>query len=233
MTGVEARRSYIPGLDGLRAVACLAVFGVHFQQITHVGGRFGPIDVKTLLANGNTGVALFFVLSGMLLGLTFWKGEHRFSLKRYAMNRASRIAPAYYLCLTALVIHEAHFHTPREITDTVSHYLFAHNFAEYSIYSLNDPFWTIAVQVQFYVLFPLMILLLKPVRPIRPLAVLLVIGMAGGCYLAHRAVMLHFQPREQDYVLSHSLLAHLPIFLHALFGLVRGANTTDKMTGAR
>jgi len=68
-------RRYIAGLDGLRALAALAVFGVHFQQITGVAGRVGPFDVQTLLANGNTGVCLFFVLSGFLLSLPFWFGR--------------------------------------------------------------------------------------------------------------------------------------------------------------
>jgi len=51
--------NHIAGLDGLRALACLAVFGVHFQQAVSLQGNIGPFDLARFLENGNTGVALF------------------------------------------------------------------------------------------------------------------------------------------------------------------------------
>ena len=62
MVLTEASRSHrrIRGLDGLRAVAAVAVFGVHFQQLGDVHPEpYGPFDISRLLTNGNTGVALF------------------------------------------------------------------------------------------------------------------------------------------------------------------------------
>ncbi len=208
-------RSHIRGLDGLRAGACLAVFAVHWQQITGAKGNLGPIELPNLLENGNTGVALFFLLSGLLLGLPYWRAnaDRPFSLPRYARTRAARILPAYYLCLTALVLVRSHWHSPQQLADTALHYVFLHNLAEFSIYSLSDPFWTIAVQVQFYALFPLLLLLTRPARRSPALGMGLLLALAAASYFAHRAVMEHYQPPQTHYVLSHSLLAHLPLFL--------------------
>ncbi len=63
----------LPGLDGLRALAALSVFGVHFNQIVQFDCHIGPVSVYRLLANGNHAVSLFFSLSGFLLSLPFWK----------------------------------------------------------------------------------------------------------------------------------------------------------------
>src|SRR2546430_2063210 len=103
---------YIAGLDGLRAIAALAVFGVHLQQMTGLKGSFGPFDVERLLANGNTGVCLFFMLSGFLLSLPFYGSQavlqHGSSGMGwsigYAIRRIGRIVPVYYLALTALIV---------------------------------------------------------------------------------------------------------------------------------
>lgn len=109
-------------------MAALSVFGVHYQQLTHVDpGSIGPFDLKTLLINGNTGVALFFVLSGVLLSLPYWRvGKDSGplpSLGGYWLRRLARILPAYYLCLTVLVIQNGYWQKSSRINDVLSHYL--------------------------------------------------------------------------------------------------------------
>ena len=69
------RRRRIEGLDGLRALAALGVFGVHPDQIVRFTGKIGPNELPRLLANGNHGVALFFTLSGFLLSMPFWRAR--------------------------------------------------------------------------------------------------------------------------------------------------------------
>ena len=239
--------SWVEELDGLRALACLAVFGVHFQQMTHAGGRLGPFDIEWLLENGNTGVCLFFVLTGFLLSLPFWKAARDSAadpaarpgwLRGYLRSRAARIVPPYYLCLAALIAAGGNWRGAKFPVDVLLHLAFLHNAAEFSIYGIASHFWALAVIVQFYVIFPLLILPLRRVLRFGAVACLVLAAAGTGAYLAHASLLhaarLHAHqwplPPElvspDGYVLTHSLLAHLPHFLLGMlaagvFGAVR------------
>ncbi|MBN1909364.1 MAG: acyltransferase [Pirellulales bacterium] len=232
------RHTRLDGLDGLRAIACLAVFGVHFQQITFVGRRFGPVDLGLLLENGNRGVCLFFVLTGFLLSLPFWKtGEKPATgvmrqpgwLTVYARHRMARILPAYLLCLTVLVVKNADWRAAHGPADVMLHLLFLQNFTEFSIYNISAPFWALAVIVQFYVVFPILIVGLRPLMRSNALALGAVAIAVVAAYFAHAALLSWAQTyagdwplpttyvRPDGFVLTHSLLAHLPHFLIGVF----------------
>jgi peptidoglycan/LPS O-acetylase OafA/YrhL len=64
---VTSRQQTIGGMDGLCAIAALSVFIVHFYQQIEVQISVGRFDVNLRRFNGNTSVALFFILSGFLL----------------------------------------------------------------------------------------------------------------------------------------------------------------------
>lgn len=218
---------YLAGFDGLRGLACLAVFGVHLQQLTGVGASLGPIDLARLLQNGNTGVCLLFMLSGFLLALPIWSDRPEKDaaaptpgLLAFAIKRIGRIVPAYFLCLTALVL----LGRGKGANDAVLHYLFLHNFHEATIYGINEPFWTLAVQAQFYVVFAGLMLVLRPLRNSGAATVLLLLGAIGGTYAAHHALLTWAAQTKawplppqvvtpDGPVLRLSLLAHLPHFL--------------------
>ena len=235
MTADRATGSHLAGLNGLRALACLAVFGVHFHQKTGVAGNLGPIDFARLLENGNTGVAMFFILSGFLLSLPYWSGQQPTgftgrAVKTYTLKRLARILPAYYLCLSALVLIHGHGSGPRQLMDTTLHYFFLHNYTEFSFYSLNTPFWTIAVQAQFYLLLPLLMIVLRPLGARKTAAFMVVLALGAGAFACHYWLMTQAQsmdrwPLPQQFVqrdgavLTRSLLAHLP---HFLLGFLAG-----------
>ncbi len=253
-------KRHVESLDGLRALACLAVFGVHFQQTTGLCGKIGPLDIKTLLLNGNTGVCLFFVLSGFLLSLPFWSSAEGESgggaqdqssktggvgwVLSYALRRIGRILPAYFLCLTGLVLLDRSWAGPHGLSNVLLHYAFLHNFAEYSLYSISPPFWSIAVQAQFYLVFPLLILLLRPLMARKPAAQVCLLVLAVGAYAGHVAVVQWVSAnasawhlpanivRPDGYVLEHTLLAHLSHFLigilaASVFVALRQTSTQD------
>ena len=141
----ELGASRSPGLDGLRAVACLAVVLFHLQSVA--GVTFGPL--APFVAGGDTGVWLFFSLSGYLLYRPFLK--RAVDLRSYGLKRAARILPAYYLALVALMLL------------TGSRLPFDHPLAYLTIASsyqvpLRDflgPAWTLSAEVLFYVSLPL------------------------------------------------------------------------------
>ncbi|MBF7072155.1 acyltransferase family protein [Glaciecola sp. MH2013] len=230
---LSSHKNYIEGLDGLRAIAAFAVFMVHFQQFSGVGGSFGPIDFERWMINGNTGVGLFFILSGFLLSMPFWqafKDEKRPSIKAYFINRAARIIPLYYACLFGLLALKGFSGPDAGVNNIFSHLLFLHNLKDYQVMSLNPPFWTLAVEFQFYLLLPFIFLILLKLK--RGIAVILLSLAIPLIYIAYRAFMqkmaLHSEwpiivpliwplgidiQSAEGQSLTYSLFAHLPHFL--------------------
>jgi len=226
--------SYIPGMDGLRAIAALAVFFVHFNQQAGLKAVAGPFDLERLLENGNTGVALFFVLSGLLLSISFWQAKLGQSgtpdIGSYAWRRAGRILPAYYLCLFTIVAALFVAGSAPSWNNILSHMLFVFNVSDDTILDLNQPFWTLAVEVQFYVLLPLLFLVLR--KTSAKAATLIVLLLIPAIYLANYSVVslvrehatfpVHqvlvwpiylYLSNQDSFVLTYSTLAHLPHFL--------------------
>ncbi|MDM4018335.1 acyltransferase family protein [Roseiconus lacunae] len=222
-------------MDGLRALACSLVFAVHWQQTTGVGRTFGPFDFKRLLLNGNTGVALFMVLSGYLLSLPLYSMPIEQRLRRplphYWRNRACRILPAYWLCLLLLALASANFRSPAHLLDVLLHATFLHNFRPETIYSISSPFWAIAVFAQFYVVFYLVVVALRVVGTIADRAIVIAFflvavggqGIATAMFYLPSDMMLDVPDGwsgANTICLEHSLVIHLPIFW---FGIVAGA----------
>ena len=90
---MQRNHSYQPSIDGLRALAALGVFGVHLGQNAETQVRVGPCRLDQFLENGRLGVALFLILSGIVLrhrfgiaapgpGLPTWQGSFRFDVAR-------------------------------------------------------------------------------------------------------------------------------------------------------
>ena len=234
MMGSRSSIKHIGGLDGLRGLAALAVFGVHLNQNVQFDMFIGPVDVATLLANGERGVSVFFTLSGLLLSVLFWQAkadnQKLPDLKKYTVRRLARILPAYYVALTLLLYMDGLWRVPGAGADIALHYTFLFNFAEFSIFSINPVFWTIAVEMQFYLLLPLIFLLIRKLSVRK--GVLLILTMAMAAYLLHFWLMrtvdaMVFWPsnpwliwlRPNGAVLYHSLAGQLPLFL---LGLVAG-----------
>ena len=223
---------HIKGLDGLRGLAALAVFSVHFNQTVRFDTQLGPFDIARFLENGEYGVSLFFSLSGFLLSIPFWQaliaGSELPSLKKYALRRIARIVPAYYVALTLLILLSGLWRYSGALPDILLHYLFLFNFAEFSIFSINAPFWSLAVEMQFYILLPLLFMFVARFKRYAPL--LLIFIIAAAAYLVHYLLINNVTQiiewpndprltwiRPFGAVLSHSPLAHLP---HFLFGVI-------------
>src|SRR5215470_6644912 len=98
----------IRALDGLRAAAALSVLVYHaIRAITHQVSVFG-LDFTFAWYYTQTGVHLFFVLSGFLLFMPYARalvlGRPLPSARQFYRRRALRILPAYYVCLAILVL---------------------------------------------------------------------------------------------------------------------------------
>jgi peptidoglycan/LPS O-acetylase OafA/YrhL len=133
------------GLDLLRAVACALVVVFHVRTV--LGVSFGPLD--PVIGGGDSGVYIFFALSGYLLYRPFI--DRAVDLRAYAIKRAARILPGYYVALVGLTILTG---SAVAITHPLPYLAIA---ASYSI-PLRDflgSAWTLSAEVLFYVTLPL------------------------------------------------------------------------------
>lgn len=151
-------------LDGLRAIACLYVLFFHFRWLSAENISWYPTKglmayVTAFFVFGNSGVILFFLLSGFLLFLPFakallFKDSKWPSLRRFYLRRIFRIIPAYYVSLVLLILfsHPELIHLTQ--WRTILQFLtFRMNWEVAQ--QINGVFWTLAVEFQFYLLLPL------------------------------------------------------------------------------
>ena len=158
---------YRKEIDGLRAIAVLGVIIYHIE--------FFYKDSK-LLGGGFLGVDIFFVISGYLITLLIFKeliSTNTFSLKNFFFRRAKRILPALFLMIFATIFFAWFYLTPKSFLEysnsIISSIFFYSNYFFYFqdiLYNSEDSLlkpllhtWSLAVEEQFYIIFPLIVIL--------------------------------------------------------------------------
>ena len=141
-------------VESLRAVGALGV--VIAQVWGAAGGSFYDSFVDRLKSGIGFGAFFFFALTGALLYLPFAKrdfgGGRRITLGRYAMNRALRIFPLYFACLFVVMVL---LYGENSLQQWVRWGLFLENFWPREILEVNGVFWTVVIELHFYILLPL------------------------------------------------------------------------------
>ena len=218
--------SWIAELDGLRFVAILSVVLYHiYAQILVKSGH--PVVVQsryaflgTAVGNGDRGVRLFFVISGFVLGLGFAR-QHlglgkAVNLKKYFLRRITRLEPPYILNLVfcALVAFVYYRQSLRHmIPHLLASVLYLHSLAYRMPSVINGVTWSLEVEIQFYILAPLISLLFLIKRPwLRRSIFLSLIALIGvlqmelrlGASLAALTIIFYLQ-----YFLAGMLLTDL------------------------
>ncbi len=158
-------RVRLGALDGLRGIAIALVLWFHVWQVTWLradvplsGGR---INLNTIPEAGFLGVDLFFFISGFCLFVPYADALARRvappALRDFAYRRALKIVPSYVFAIVAMsALGLAHFASTGEaVREIVRHLLFIHVWFPESYGSINGVLWSLGVEVQFYVLFPL------------------------------------------------------------------------------
>ena len=159
-TGKE--QGTIATLDGVRAIACLTVMGYHINLMTrsaHLWTTDGKPLTSAVVLAGSSGVTLFFVLSGFLLFLPYAKAllfERSWPETRlFYLRRVLRIIPGYYTSLFLLVVLEKpEYLQPERWSQLLLFPLFLMDSTRATFQQLNGPYWTLAIEWQFYVLLP-------------------------------------------------------------------------------
>jgi peptidoglycan/LPS O-acetylase OafA/YrhL len=168
----------IPFIDGLRGLAILMVLLYHGSLVhtsvpirTPLGS--GSIDLTGPLHYGYLGVNLFFVLSGFCLTLPLVQDKSNrmhLDVARFFRRRARRILPPYYAALAVFALRpaleralQAAIGWPHGAVrgytagSIIAHALMVHNLWPAWSLDINAAFWTLALEWQFYLVFPLLI----------------------------------------------------------------------------
>lgn len=171
-------KARIPELDGIRGIAILSVVCFHYISMEGVVAPGSITDrLQRLVMLGGTGVDLFFVLSGFLIGgilLDARESSHYFST--FYVRRFFRIIPVYFAWIIAYILiaafggrHLLAFShsgiAPRLDSMIYNHFLFLQNFYLDQLRGLAgawfDHTWSLAVEEQFYLVIPLIVWLLS------------------------------------------------------------------------
>jgi peptidoglycan/LPS O-acetylase OafA/YrhL len=147
----------VPSLDGWRAVAIIMVLGSHFRFAS--GFPQATAGLLLFFFDGDLGVLIFFVISGFLISLLILREAERtggFSLRRFYMRRFFRIVPIYaaYLAVLALASLGGLYH------DHPGSWVGALTFTRNMIGrgdSGTAHFWSLAIEEQFYLVWPVLI----------------------------------------------------------------------------
>lgn len=153
--------NYRPDIDGLRAVAVLSVV------LYHAGIKW--------FSGGYVGVDVFFVISGYLITTILFREieANEFSILKFYERRIRRIYPALYTTLLFILIAAYYLYTPQNFAQTgkssaatvgfISNILFWSESGYFDAPSTLKPLlhtWSLAVEEQFYIVFPLLIFLI-------------------------------------------------------------------------
>ena len=158
---MSKKTKYLPSIDSLRAIAVIAVI------IYHIDANYLP--------GGFLGVDLFFVLSGYLISsliLKEYKSTGTVNLYNFYVRRARRLLPAVYFMITVVLIIITLFNgvlLKKSYLDALFGYIYSsnwwyifHKLDYFDSFGSQSPFkhlWSLAIEEQFYMFFPLIFLI--------------------------------------------------------------------------
>lgn len=147
-------------LDGLRGIAVLLVLWYHVWEISWLPAPLHALQFVP--ETGFVGVDLFFFISGFVIVYPFVKASHSGDRPprwdEFAYRRAIKILPSYLLSIAVVIaIGYAQFASPSEaFRDIAAHLFFVHTWWHDTYGTINGVLWTLAVEVEFYLCFPLL-----------------------------------------------------------------------------
>ena len=187
-------------INGLRAIAVIAVVLFHFES-SWISGGFAGVDV-------------FFVISGFLMTRIIFKGlkEENFSIWKFYIARANRIIPALAaLCLVLLTLGWFYL-SPLDYRELGKHVSSSLSFSSNIIYWMESGYfdadshekwllhtWSLSVEWQFYFIYPLILVVLRKFMPVQAMKKYILIGALLGFIFS--AMTTYQWPNQAYYLL--------------------------------
>jgi len=177
--------NFIPQIDGLRFLAIMLVVFYHINGfvVNKVPFTFPkapssyPLIYNAVSENGVKGVLLFFTISGFILGLPFakhyWQQGKEVKLKDYFLRRLTRLEPPYIINMVAsafllIWFGKGAFSTMFPdlsftgiLPSLAASLAYMHNILYPKVLSINPVAWSLEIEVQFYCLVPVLVLVFK------------------------------------------------------------------------
>lgn len=209
-------------IDSLRAIAIIGVILVHtfgYVSFEHPG------NIAKMISCGHTGVQLFFVASAFTLFLSFSNrsNNEKFPLRNFFIRRFFRIAPMYYIGITYYLIQDGL--GPRywlgDVThvsnlNIVSNFTFLSGFNPYWINSIMPGGWSIAVEMLFYVVLPLIFYKVKNINHALYFLIFSIALNFGLHVMLSRFPLIGFNRLWEEYLALY-FPSQLPVFA---FGII-------------
>jgi len=178
--GKEARREagipVVPAFDGYRALAILAVVALHLTQISGLSGDGSSFGSRVVWGSFGRAVEILFIVSGFVVFLpTVARGGKFGSVRAYAIRRAARLLPAYWLMLliSLLLIGIFNLKNPLIPGQVLAFPDFGDILLNFSAlvvpakmfitvlpvgFGLDPPMWTLSSELIFYIVLPIVAL---------------------------------------------------------------------------
>lgn len=196
-SGNAERFGYRPAIDGLRALAVVAVMLYHADVVFAPGGFLG--------------VDLFFVLSGYLITTLLileWRASTTVDFRQFWARRARRLLPALFMVLAVVSVYQATLASYTQNSKFrgdafatlayVANWWFAFSdqsyFDDFDAPSMLRHAWSLGIEEQFYILWPLVMLVGMKVLRLKPMGWL--VGLLGAAWISAGLMLVLYQPGE-------------------------------------
>jgi peptidoglycan/LPS O-acetylase OafA/YrhL len=227
--GRMSQAGRIPVLDGVRGVAILLVIIFHGSE-TLPAALHARAFAAIAHEGGHLGVDVFFVLSGYLITsilVAEYKRTGRIDLRRFYLRRARRIFPAYYAYLAivgALALGGA-LHVPLFGWLLSLFYLTDYSFGNTAVWIVHS--WSLAVEEQFYLFWPALIMLLGIAR-VQFFAFAVMFALP---FVRLATYVLFPHQRDSIDVMFHTRLDMLMFGAALSIGVAQGAIPLERLAG--
>ena len=215
---------YVDTLDGFRAAATILVLIFHYWQQSWVSMvvKLGPvsIDFTHIVSIGSLGVELLFLLSGFCLYYPLaMHPERKLHIGQYVYKRMVRILPTYFLCVIISTIYQIGRLPPALLREQfIGNMTLTQMMTPGLAYNhLNGVLWSIAIEAQFYVVFPLILKIFRK-KPYWVMLGAFIIGETWRWYL-----------RDVDYSRIGWLMNQLPGMIDVFIGGMLAAHIVSQL----
>jgi peptidoglycan/LPS O-acetylase OafA/YrhL len=218
------KSAYLPTLDGWRAIAVLAV--IFYHDALHA---IGPFSTGWLYKYGDTGVDVFFAISGILICSRLLDEEvifGRIHLKSFYIRRAFRILPPalLYLCVIAILSNLL----PVAVTyrELIGSLFFCRNYSSLVVAPggaggwYTGHFWSLAVEEQFYFFLPALLVVTPKKYRVG------VLGLLALLITVHRAFAVHSRPWQ--FIRFHTDMRLDALLVPAIFAVLASSASGRK-----